>query len=145
MDARESERDGLSPAMARRDGVSLCRRAPDSGNEAKRGDSRMTSDVPEYVATSPSARATSASQVNRLAHRAARTARQAPPRPMRAASDLCCAPVSVSSLREHGFFAKVGVDDSTGESRKWPKGINTRRGRVPEEGEDKQTRTAYRR
>jgi hypothetical protein len=56
---------------------------------------------------------------------------------MRAASDLCCAPVSVSSLREHGFFAKVGVDDSTGESRNWPKGINTRRGRVPEEGEDK--------
>ena len=77
----------------------------------RRGGSGMTSHAPEYVATSPLARATSAS-VTRLAHHAARTARQSPPRPMRAPSDLCCAPVSVG-LREDGFFrrAKVGDDD----------------------------------
>jgi hypothetical protein len=56
---------------------------------------------------------------------------------MRAASDLCCAPVSVSSLREHGFFAKVGVDDSTGESRKLAEGDQHSTRSRPEEGEDK--------
>jgi hypothetical protein len=71
----------------------------------RRGGSGMTSHAPEYVATSPLARATSAS-VTRLAHHAARTARQSPPRPMRAPSDLCCAPVSVGLREADSFFAR---------------------------------------